>query len=55
MEAFSNVNIVAKLLAKLKEVESSCRYTYNGVGCVRMWMKTRLESTKIVSSTITSE
>ena len=53
MEAFSNVNIVAKLLAKLQEVESSCRSTYNGVGGVIMWMKTRLESTKIVSSTIT--
>ena len=55
MEAFSNVNIAAKLLAKLQEVESSCRCTYNGVGGVRIWMKTRLESTKIVSSTITSE
>ena len=55
MEAFSDVNIVAKLLAKLQEVESSCRCTYNGVVLVRMWMKTRLESTKIVSSTITSE
>ena len=55
MEALSNVNIVAKLLAKLQEVDSSCRGTYNGVGGVIMWMKTRLESTKIVSSTITSE
>ena len=55
MKVFSNVNIVAKLLAKLQEVESSCRCTYNGVGGVIMWMKTRLESTKIVSSTITSE
>ena len=55
MEAFSNVNIVEKLLAKLQEVESSCRCTYNGVGGVIMWMKTRLESTKIVSNTITSE
>ena len=55
MEAFSNVNIVAKLLGKLQEVESSCRCTYNGVGGVIMWMKTRLESTKIVSSKITSE
>ena len=55
MEAFSNVNIVAKLLAKLQKVESSCRCTYNGVGDVIMWMKTRLESTKIVTSTITSE
>ena len=55
MEAFSNVNIVAKLLAKLQVVESSCRCTYNGVGGVIVWMKTRLESTKIVSSTITSE
>ena len=55
MESFSNVNIVAKLRAKLHEVESSCRCTYNGVGGVRMWMKTRLESTKIVSSTITIE
>ena len=55
MEALSNVNIVAKLLAKLQEVEISCRCTYNGVGGVRMWMKTMLESTKIVSSTITSE
>ena len=55
MEAFSNVNIVAKLLAKLQEVESSCRCTYHGVGGVIMWMKTRLESTKIVSSTIRSE
>ena len=36
MEAFSNVNIVAKLLAKLEEVESSCRCTYNGVGGVIM-------------------
>ena len=32
MEAFSNVNIVAKL----QEVESSCRCTYNGVGGVIM-------------------
>ena len=55
MEAFSNENIVAKLLTKLQEVESSCRCTYNGVGGVIMWMKTRLESTKIASSTITSE
>ena len=55
MEAFSNVNIVAKLLAKLQEVERSCRCTYNGVCGVIMWMKTRLESTKTVSSTITSE
>ena len=55
MEAFSNVNIVAKLLAKLQEVENSCRCTNNGVGGIIMWMKTRLESTKIVSSTITSE
>ena len=55
MEAFSNVNIVATLLAKLQEVESSCRCTYNGIGGVIMWMKTRLELTKIVSSTITSE
>ena len=51
MEAFSNVNIVSKL----QEIESSCRCTYNGVGGVIMWMKTRLESTKILSSTITSE
>ena len=55
MEAFSNENIVAKLLAKLQEVESSCMRSYNGVGGVIMWMKTMLESTKIVSSTITSE
>ena len=55
MEAFSNVNIVAKLLAKLQEVESSCRCTYNDAGGVIMFMNTRLESTKIVSSTITSE
>ena len=55
MKAFSNVNIVGKLLAKLQEVESSCRCTYNGVGGVIMCMKTRLESTKIVFSTITSE
>ena len=55
MEAFLNVNIVAKLLAKLQEVESTCRGTYHGVGGVIMWMKTGLESTKIVSSTITSE
>ena len=55
MLAFSNVNIVAKLLAKLQEVKSSCRCTYNDVGGVIMWMKTRLESTEIVSSTITSE
>ena len=55
MEAFSNVNIVAKLLAKLQEVESSCRYTYNGIGGVIMWMKITQESTKIVSSSITSE
>ena len=55
MEAFSNVNIVAKLLANLQEVESSCRYTYNGVGGVIMEMKTRLESTNTISSTITSE
>ena len=34
MEASTNVNIVAKLLAKLQEVESSCRCTYNGVGGV---------------------
>ena len=32
MEAFSNVNIAAKL----QEVESSCRCTYNGVGGVIM-------------------
>ena len=31
MEVFSNVTIVAKLLAKLQEVKSSCRCTYNGV------------------------
>ena len=31
-EAFSNVNIDAKLLSKLQEIESSCRCTYNGVG-----------------------
>ena len=55
MKEFLNVNIVAKLLPKLQEVESSCRYSYNGVVGVIMWMKTRLESTKIVSSTITSE
>ena len=55
MKAFLNVNIVATLLAKLQEVESSCRCTYNDVGGVIMWMKTRLESTKIVSSTLTSE
>ena len=55
MEAFSNVNIAAKLLAKLQEVESSCRCTYNGFGGVIMYMKTRLESTKTVSSTITSK
>ena len=55
VEAFSNVNILAKLLAKLQEVVSSCRCTYNGVGGVIMWMKTRLESTKIVSSAIISE
>ena len=55
MEALSILNIVAKLLAKLQEVESSCRCTYNGVGGVIMWMKTRLESTKTVSSTIISE
>ena len=36
MEAFSNVNIVAKLLAKLQEVESSCSCSYNGVGGVIM-------------------
>ena len=36
IEAFSNVNIVVKLLAKLQEVESSCRCTYNGVGGVIM-------------------
>ena len=36
MEAFLNVNIVAKLLAKLQEVESSCRCPYNGVGSVIM-------------------
>ena len=36
MEAFSNVNIVAKLLANLQEVESSCRCTYNGFGGVIM-------------------
>ena len=36
MEAFSNVNIVAKLLVKLQEVESSCRCTYNGFGGVIM-------------------
>ena len=51
MEAVSNVNIVAKL----QEVESSCRCTYNGVSGVIMWMKSMLESTKIVSNTITSE
>ena len=34
MEAFSNVNIVAKLLAKLQEVESSCKCAYNCVGGV---------------------
>ena len=55
MEAFSNVIIVAKLLAKLQEVESSCRCTYKGVGGVIILMKTRLESTKTVTSTITSE
>ena len=55
MEAFSNVNIVAKLPAKLQEVERFSRCTYNGVSGVIMWMKTRLGSTKIVSSTITSE
>ena len=44
MDAFSNVTIVAKLLAKLQEVESSCMCTYNGVGGVIIWMKTRLES-----------
>ena len=42
MEAFSNVNIVEKLLTKLQEVESSCRCTYNGVGGVIMWTKTML-------------
>ena len=36
MEAFSSVNILAKLLAKLQEVESSCRCTYNGFGGVIM-------------------
>ena len=36
MEAFLNVNIVAKLLAMLQEVKSSCRCTYNGVGGVIM-------------------
>ena len=36
MEAFSNVNIVAKLLVKLQEVVSSCRCTYNGFGGVIM-------------------
>ena len=36
MEAFSNVNTVAKLRTKLQEVESSCRCTYNGVGGVIM-------------------
>ena len=55
MEAFSNVNIVAKLLAKLQEVESFCKCTCNGFGGVIMWLKTRLESTKTVSITITSE
>ena len=46
MEAFSNVNIVAKLLAKLQEVESSCRCTYNGVGGVIMQIKTTLGQLK---------
>ena len=55
MEAFSNVNIVAELLVELQEVESSCRCTYNGVGGVIMLIKTTLESTKTVSSTITSD
>ena len=55
MEAFLKENIAAKLPAKLQEVESSCRCTYNGVGGVIMQMKTKLESTKTVSSTITSE
>ena len=56
IEAFSNVNIVAKLLAKLQEVESSCigALTYD-LGGVVMEMKTRLESTKTVASTITNE
>ena len=36
MEAFSNVNIAAKLLAKLQEVERCCWCTYNGVGGVIM-------------------
>ena len=36
MEPISDVNTVAKLLAKLQEVESSCRCTYNGVGGVIM-------------------
>ena len=36
MEAFSNVNIVAKFLVKLQEVESSCRCTCNGFGGVIM-------------------
>ena len=35
IEAFSNVNIVAKLLAKLQEIESSSRCTYNGFGVVK--------------------
>ena len=34
IEAFSNVNMVAKLLAKLQEVGSSSGCTYNGVGGV---------------------
>ena len=53
MEAFSNVNIVAKLLTKLQEVESSCRCTYNGAVIIEM--KTRLELTNTISITITSE
>ena len=36
MEAFSNGNIVEKLLAKLQEVDCSCRCTYNGVSGVIM-------------------
>ena len=55
IDVFSNVIIVAKFLAKLKEAESSCMCTYNGVGVVIMLMKTRLESTKTVPSTIASE
>ena len=52
MEAFSNVNIVAKL----QEVESSCTGALTcDLGGVVMEMKTRLESTKTVASRITSE